>query len=130
MAPDRVAAFPYQPTHSLAALQTSLGNASQVVTQPSAPPGLVSAGLDVAHNGMRLGTTEVAATEAFAAGAFGDGTGISVVPEVPSREYAGRYKGGVPFLAGTMLRNTETSCEAGFGAWSRVGTKRNGDPIR
>jgi tripartite motif-containing protein 71 len=130
MAPGRVAAFPYQPSHPLTTLKASLGTASQLVATPSVPAGLLSVGIDVPSNSVRLGTMEVAATEAFAAGAFPGGSGVIVVSEVPPGEFEGRYKGGVPFLAGTILRNVEKACEAGFGAWSKIGTKQNGDPIR
>ncbi|MDQ2629829.1 MAG: 6-bladed beta-propeller [Actinomycetota bacterium] len=130
IAPDRVAVFPYQPSNTLATLEGSLGTASQIVTESSAPPGIVSISLDIASNDLRIGTTEVAATQTFVAGSIGEGDGVVVAAETPSQEFEGRYKGGSPFLAATYIRNYEKACMAGFGAWRRVGTKGDGSPIR
>ena len=130
IAPNRIAPFPYQPNQALANLETLLGTASDASISPSAPPGIVSISIDYSSNRVRLGTTEVAATQAFALSAFGAGAPVTVVAEVPAEEFAGRYQAGVPFLAATYLRNVETQCMAGFGAWSKVGTKDNGDPLR
>ncbi len=130
MAPGRVGAFPYQPVHTLASLEGSLGTASQAVAESSAPPGIVSVDVDIPSNGLRLGTTEVAATKAFAEEALGGATGVVVEAKSPPEEFAGRFKAGAPFLAATILRNVETACTAGYGAWSKVGKKPNGDPLR
>jgi Domain of unknown function (DUF6531)/NHL repeat len=111
MAPDRIASFTYQPNRTLATLEGSLGTASQVVSTPPAPPGIASVGVDIPSNGVRLGTTEVASTEAFAAEAFGGGAGVVVVPESPSQEFEGRYKGASrsspPLESGTLTMNAQ-----------------------
>jgi YD repeat-containing protein len=130
MAPERIAAFPYEPSRTLATLEGSLSTASQIVTDPPAPPGIVSVSLDIPGNRLRLGTTEVATTEAFAAEAFGSEAGVVVSAEAPSQEFAGRYKAGIPFLAATYIRNYETQCMAGFGAWRKYGKKPNGEPYK
>jgi tripartite motif-containing protein 71 len=131
MVPERVQPFPYQPGRSASGLESLRASVSAALASPSAPPQLFSISVDIQGNGVEVRTAEVSPTTTFLNQQLGSTAGINVIFQATApEEFSGRYKASLPFLAGMELHNVEGVCTAGFGAWSQVGTKPNGDPER
>jgi YD repeat-containing protein len=127
MAPDRVTSFPYQPTKPLQTLESLRDAVAQAVGLPSSPAQMYNVSLDVEDNEVQVGTAEVSQTNEFVHQVLGLGGGINAIFQANAgSEFSGRYNADLPFLAGMELHNVERACTAGFGAWSRVGTRPNG----
>jgi len=131
MAPSRMEPFTYQPTRSIGDLNSLQNAVTEASTEAGSPPQIFSVDLDLEHNGVKIGTAEVSQTNEYMNQKFGQQEGLTAYFEANApAELAGRYQAGRPFLAGEEIQNLEHLCTAGFGAWSRVGTKPNGDPIK
>jgi YD repeat-containing protein len=128
---QRVEPFPFQPVRSISELDVLQGAVAEATTTSSSPPQMFSVDLDIEHNGVKVGTSEVAQTTSFLSQALGQQSGLSAYYQASAAsQLAGRYQTGHPFLAGEELRTENNRCTAGFGAWSRVGTGQNGIPIK
>jgi YD repeat-containing protein len=131
LAPDRVEVFPTQPSRPLGGLQSLQGSVADATAAVSSPSQIFSVDLDIEHNGVKVATSEVSQASAYLNQVFGAQAGLSAYFQAGAPDQlAGRYQTRKPFLAGEEINNVEHSCTAGFGGWSRVGTKPTGESIK
>jgi hypothetical protein len=137
IAPDRVRPFPVQPTYSIAYLESLQ---LEVVEANEAPTAMGGAKVNIQHNRVDVGATNVAEVESFLKSHFGAGAPINVYYEAASErpEFARiRSSQAGPIKAADMIGSTvptepnrlEEQCSAGWGAWDRGGVNPDGSTL-
>jgi sugar lactone lactonase YvrE len=137
IAPDRVRAFPVQPTHSIQYLEALQLAVVESVGQPAAMGGVK---VNVRDNRVDVGASNVSEVAGFLQARFGGAVPIQVYYEAaaerPSFARTRSSQTG-PMKAADMIGSTypgepervQELCSAGWGAWDRAGTAPDGRPL-
>lgn len=135
VATARLATYPAPPAVSRNSLQAILNEVELLwETDPELSETIVSTGIDETTDTVEVGGTDVALIENHLKAALGATVPIHVVYEDMGEDFAGRnhtdgrIHAGDRMIATDFEDNLTRACDAGFGAWEKIGKKPSGEP--